>query len=241
MIALHSGLASLVERLLGPEGWMDLALRRLEEDPLAARVSPGERAELARAARAAGADMARRALGGGRTSAEAGLRDRGVDIREDGGEAVSGPFVHHALYTAPPPRVTLCRRPLAVLQRLLDAAGLQRRLGAVDAREVILAHELCHHLVHTGGASEAIRPRVEVLRLGPWRRRVVVRAAEEIAAAGFAAVWCGLGWPPELLDCLTLEAWSDARALSTLDARPRVWLPDRATRDRSRRPARVRT
>lgn len=218
MIALHSGLAGLIEPLLGPEGWMGLALRRLDEDPLAAQVSPVKRAELARAARAAGAGMARQALGGGRTSAEESLRDRGVVIVEDGGEAVSGPFVHHAVYAAPPPRVTLYRRPVAVLERLLDEAGLHDRLGAIDVREVILAHELCHHLVHAGGAPEAVRPRVEVLRLGPWRRRVVVGAAEEIAAAGFAAAWCGLSWPPELLDFLTLEAWRDPQALSALDA-----------------------
>jgi predicted Zn-dependent protease with MMP-like domain len=220
MIALHSGLARLVEPLLAPEGWMSLALLRLEQDPLAARVQPGERARLARAARAAGADIARRALGSGWASAEESLRDRGVVVHEDGGEAVSGPFVHHALYTAPPPRVTLYRRPLAVLERLLDAAGLRGRLGAINAREVILAHELCHHLVHAGGAPEAVRPRVEVLRLGPWRRRAVVRSAEEIAAAGFAAVWCGIGWPPELLDCLTLAAWRDPVALAMLGAQP---------------------
>jgi hypothetical protein len=215
-----SGLSSLVEPLLGPEGWMGPALLRLEEDPLAARLPPEERAALARAARAAGAEMAQRALGSRRASAEESLRDRGVVIHEDGGEAVSGPFVHHALYTAPPPRVTLYRRPLAVLERLLDAAGLHSRLGAINVRETILAHELFHHLVHAGGAPEAARPRVEVLRLGPWRRRTVVRAAEEIAAAGFAAVWCGLDWPPELLDCLTLAAWRDPVALSMLDAQP---------------------
>jgi hypothetical protein len=164
--------------------------------------------------------MAQRALGSGRASAEESLRDRGVVIQEDGGEAVSGPFVHHAVYTAPPPRVTLYRRPLAVLERLLDTAGLHSRLGAINVREVILAHELCHHLIHAGGAPEVVRPRVEVLRLGPWRRRAVVRAAEEIAAAGFAAAWCGLAWPPELLDCLTLAAWRDPVALSMLAAQP---------------------
>jgi hypothetical protein len=128
--------------------------------------------------------------------------------------------VHHALYTSPPPHVTLYRRPLAALERLLDAAGLHSRLGAINVREVVLAHELCHHLVHTGGAPEAVRPRVEVLRIGPWRRRAVVRTAEEIAAAGFAAVWCGLAWPPELLDCLTLAAWRDPVALFMLNAQP---------------------
>jgi hypothetical protein len=213
-----SGLSNLVEALLGPEGWLGPALLRLEEDPLSARLLPWERAALARAARAAGAEMAQRTLGSGRASAEESLRDRGVVIHEAGGEAVSGPFVHHALYSAPPPRVTLYRRPLAVLERLLVMTGLHSRLGAINVREAILAHELCHHLVHTGGAPEGVRPRVEVLRLGRWRRRVVVRSAEEIAAVGFAAVWCGLAWPPELLDCLTLAAWSDPETLSILDA-----------------------
>jgi hypothetical protein len=207
--ALTSGLCSLIEPLLGPGGWMDLALRRLEGDPLAARVPPGQRASLVRAARAAGAEMAVRALATGQTSAEESLRDHGVPIREDGGDPVSGPLVHHALYTAPPPCVTLYRRPLAVLEPLCDAADLRSRLGAINVREVILAHELCHHLAHAGGATEAVRPRVEVLRLGPWQRRAVVRAAEELAAAGFAAVWCDLAWPPELLDLLTLVAWRD--------------------------------
>jgi hypothetical protein len=213
-----SALGGLVDPLLAPEGWMGLALIRLAEDPLAARLPPSERAALARTARAAGAEMAQQALGSGRASAEARLRDCGVVIHEDGGEAMSGPFVHHALYAAPPPRITLYRRPLAVLERLFAAACLRSRLGEVDVREVILAHELCHHLVHTGGAPAGVRPRVEVLRLGPWRRRAVMRTAEEIAAAGFAAAWCGLTWPPELLDCLTLAAWRDPGALPMLDA-----------------------
>jgi hypothetical protein len=220
-VTVHlSGLDSLVEPFLAPEGWIGSALRRLEEDPLAGHLPPTERLVLARAARAAGADMARQALRGGRASAEESLRVRGVGIHEDGGEAVVGPFVHHALYTAPPPRVTLYRRPLAVLEGLLGAAGPRSRLGAVNVREVILAHELCHHLVHTAVSPEAVRPRAEVLRLGPWRRRAVVRTAEEIAAAGFAAAWCGLAWAPELLDCLTLTVWRDPVTLSMLDAEP---------------------
>lgn len=220
MSSLLSALGGLVEPLLAPEGWMGQALIRLAEDPLAARLPSSERAALARAARAAGAEMAQRTFGSGRASAEESLRDRRVVIHEDGGGAVSGPFLHHALYTAPPPRVTLYRRPLAVLERLLDTAGLQSRLGAINVREAILAHELFHHLVHTGGAPDGVRPCVEVLRLGRWRRRAVVRSAEEIAAAGFAAVWCGLAWPPELLDCLTLAAWRDPLVLSMLDAQP---------------------
>src|SRR6266508_1552997 len=71
----------------------------------------------------------------------------------------------------------------------------------------VLAHELFHHLARTVGAPAAVRPEVDVLRLGTWARRAVVRAAEEIAAAGFAAAWCGVDRAPEPLDCLTLAAY----------------------------------
>jgi hypothetical protein len=38
-----------------------------------------------------------------------------------------------------------------------------------------------------------------------------VRAVEEIAAGGFAGVWCGVEWAPTLVDALTRIA-ADGRA-----------------------------
>jgi hypothetical protein len=184
----------LQQSLSGPEGWMPAALRRLEQDPVAGRLREETRPALARAARAAGAAMARAARRGSPASAVETLRRLGVEIVEDGGEACSGPLIYHARYTTPPPRVTLYRRPIAVLEHVL---------GHVDVREIVLAHELFHHLVQRDGAPDAVRPRVTILRIRRWRREAVVRAAEEIAAAAFAGVWCGLEWGPDLLDAVT--------------------------------------
>ena len=184
----------LEQSLSGPEGWMPAALQRLKQDPVAGRLRVEARPALARAARAAGAAMARAARRGSPASAVEMLRRLGVEIVEDGGEASSGPLIYHARYTAPPPRVTLYRRPVAVLERVL---------GHLDVREIVLAHELFHHLVQRDGAPDAVRPRVTILRVGRWRREAVVRAAEEIAAAGFASAWCGPEWGPDLLDAVT--------------------------------------
>ena len=218
-------LDALMEALSAPEGWMPSALRRLEQDALAARIPAGEQPALARAARAAGATMAADARRRGWASADHALRDLRVDVVEDDAEGRSGPLVHHAVYTAPPARVTLYRAPIAALERLLTTPPLRERLGHVPVREAILAHELFHHLVDAGGAPESVRPRVQTLRLGRWRRHAVVRAAEEIGAAGFAGAWCGLAWAPELLDHLTLalSAASDHRARTPLSraGRPR--------------------
>ena len=186
-------------------GWMEAAIARIDQDPLARRIAVGARPALACAARQAGAVIAQAARARGWATAEAALRAEGVAIHESAEEPAAGPFIRHALYTAPPPRVTLFARILHALDRHLDAAGLRPRLGGVAVREIVLAHELFHHLAATTPMPAAVRPEVDVLSIGPWRRRAVVRAAEEIGAAGFAAAWCGVDEAPALLDAVTLE------------------------------------
>lgn len=200
-----------IEPLLAPEGWLEPELRRFDADPFAVRVPAADRVRTARAARAAGAGMATAARRRGWKSAEEALAACGVALHEDEGDPRSGPFVHHAVYTAPPPRVTLYRRCLEPLDRLVGALGLRRALGSVTVNEVVLAHELCHHLLEAEGAPAAARPKVVTFALGKWRRRAVVRAVEEIAAGGFAGAWCGLEWAPAVIDALTRIA-ADERA-----------------------------
>jgi hypothetical protein len=199
--------------------WMEPALARIEADPLARRIAVGARPALACAARQAGVTIARWARSRGTTTAEAALRAEGVAVRESAEEPAAGPFLHHALYTAPPPRVTLFVRTLEALDQRLDATGLRARLDGVGVREIVLAHELFHHLAATTPMPAAVRPEVDILSIGPWRRRGAVRAAEEIAAAGFAAAWCGVDDAPALLDAVTLEIHADTIRPPTGDVR----------------------
>jgi hypothetical protein len=199
-------LLEFIEPLLAPEGWLEPELRRLDADPVAARVPAADRVRMARAARAAGAGMATAAKRRGWKSAGEALAACGVALHEDEGEPRSGPFVHHAVYTAPPPRITLYRRCVDPLERLVEALDLRRALGSVTVKEVVLAHELCHHLLEAEGAPAAVRPSVVTFALGAWRRRAVVRAVEEIAAGGFAGAWCGVEWAPAVVDALTRMA-----------------------------------
>jgi hypothetical protein len=183
--------------------WLPTALERLASDPLA-RLIPAEiRPAMAQAAREAGLAMAREARRGPWLTAAEALKLQGVALHESADEPAAGPFIHHALYTVPPPRVTLFVRALTAVERVLSATAEP----TLAVREVVLAHELFHHLVRVSGAPEAVRPRVQVLRLGPWCRWGVVRAAEEIAAAGFAAAWCGVDDAPDRLDRLTRLAY----------------------------------
>lgn len=185
-------------------GWMEAALARLEQDPEVHRIAIGARPVLASAARQAGTATAQWARRRGWATAEAALGSEGVAIHERA-EEPGAPFVYHARYTAPPPRVTLHSRTLEALDRRLDATGRRGRLNEVTVREIVLAHALFHHLAATTSMPAAVRPEIEIVRFGPWRRRRVVRVGEEIAAAGFAAAWCGVDEAPTLLDAVTLE------------------------------------
>jgi hypothetical protein len=185
--------------------WMPAALARIEQDPLVQRIAVGERPVLACAARQAGTAIAQRTRSRGWATAEAALSAEGVAIDESAEEPAGRPFVQHARYTAPPPRVTLLSRTLEALDRRLDVTGRRGRLNGVTVREIVLAHELFHHLAATTPVPVAVRPEIEIVRFGPWRRRRVVRVAEEIAAAGFVAAWCGVDEAPTLLDAVTLE------------------------------------
>src|SRR5260370_35215961 len=153
-----------------------------ERDPRARRIALGGRPALACAARQAGGTIAAWARGRGWVSAEAALRSEGVAIHESAEEAAAGPFVHHALYTAPPPRVTLFTRTLGALDRHLDASGLRVRLHRVTVREIVLAHERFHHLAATMPRPAAVRPAGDIMPIGRWRRRAGVRAAGGVAA-----------------------------------------------------------
>jgi len=200
--------ADLVRRIVSdPEAAARLALWRLEQDPVAAHVPPGSRPALVAGAAAAGAALARRMRAGERRPTEELLREAGVRIVEDAGDDAVACFIHHAVYTAPPPTVTLYRRSVIALERVLAAEGLRARLGDVEVRELILTHELFHHLIEQNGAPAGVRPRVDLMRIGRWRRQATVHAAEEIAAAAFVTAWHELAWPAELLDLLTLVAY----------------------------------
>ncbi len=204
MTVSQAELDALVGPLFTSDGWLPMALQRLEQDLLARLIETDARPAMARAAREAGEAMARSARRRGWRTAEEALRAQGVEVRQSG--------ARWSRATAPPPRVIVFTRTLDAVEQLLETTGLRGRIGTVVVREVVLAHELLHHLARTVGAPAAARPEVEVLRLGPWGRRAVVRAAEEIAAAGFAAAWCGVDRAPELLDCLTLAAYGQSAA-----------------------------
>jgi len=153
------------------------------------------------------------ALQDGRTRAEIIARALGIDpwiiakrlgvtIVDSSADAGFGTVIVFAEYTAAPPRVTLYRDAIALMNRRL-AHPLLRALDAGDFARTVLAHELYHHLAQCGAEpSLSRRYRVTRLQMGRWRWSSGIAALEEIAAGNFARTLLGLKFHPRLLELL---------------------------------------
>jgi hypothetical protein len=115
-------------------------------------------------------------------------------------------------YSPHPPRIRLYTRALAAIDLGLTAPGVARIVGAKQARPVLLAHEIYHHLDLARPITLAGRHRITTLRLGPLHLRTELPSLAEIAAGRFAATLLGLNCHPKLLDLLLLWNMSPQRA-----------------------------
>jgi len=129
-------------------------------------------------------------------------RRLGVTIVDSSADATFGTVIVFAEYTTAPPRVTLYRDAIALMNRRL-AHPLLRALDAGDCAGTVLAHELYHHLSQCGAEpSLSRRYRVTRLQMGRWRWSSGIAALEEIAAGNFARALLGLKFHPRLLELL---------------------------------------
>ena len=153
------------------------------------------------------------ALQDGRVRAEVIARDLGTDpwiiarrlgvaIVNSNADASFGTVIVFAEYAAAPPRITLYRNAIALMNQRL-AHPLLRVLEAGDCARTVLAHELYHHLAQ-GSAELSLsrRYRVTQLQMGRWRWSSGIAALEEIAAGNFARTLLGLKFHPRLLELL---------------------------------------
>jgi hypothetical protein len=154
------------------------------------------------------------ALSEGRVRAESVSRDfgsdpwtiakrLGVSVVQSDSDAGFGNALVFAEYTAHPPQITLYHTAIAEMSERLSHPMLRGVLEAGDCKQVVLAHELYHHLERTGPEPLLRRRyRVTVLQLGRWRWTSGIAALEEIAAGAFAQTLLSLKFHPRLLELL---------------------------------------
>ncbi len=99
--------------------------------------------------------------------------------------------------------------------RYLADSGLDRVLGTVCCRDIVLAHEYFHFLETRD--YKTIFTRTYTEPCGIFKRRSTLAPLSEIAAMSFAQELLGLSWSPFLLDWIVLSLSDRHSALSVLE------------------------
>jgi len=137
-------------------------------------------------------------------SLDAILTELGVKVIESDEDPKIAWRYRRSEYLGQPPRIVVYRQALLNLGALADEAGLAAAFPAADMRELVLAHELYHHIAFTTLGQVSERCRLPWIRLGPLTLRRRVPALDEVAAHVFAQTLLDLPISPAILDWLTL-------------------------------------
>ncbi|HLR34447.1 MAG TPA: hypothetical protein VK071_03850 [Tissierellales bacterium] len=85
-------------------------------------------------------------------------------------------------------------------------------LGDIKLKDIILAHEVFHAIEWENPSLYTNTVKVEVLKIGPFRRKSIVLCAGEIAAMEFAKRVLDLNYNPILLNFLFMNIWNEEEA-----------------------------
>lgn len=124
-----------------------------------------------------------------------------------GDEEQIGNRLLFALYD-PRNGVFLMNNPIEKFAQLAQAQGIT----AAGTRDVLLAHELFHHIESQNTELYTQKKKIELWKLLFYTHRSNVRALSEIAAMSFAKELLGLSYSPYLYEVLMLWPYDEEQA-----------------------------
>jgi len=129
----------------------------------------------------------------------------GVSVAISNEPARLGSLWRLADYAArPTPSITLYCDGIAVIEAAAESRAF---LGDSNPRQILIAHELYHHIEITRPALQVNRRwQVTLIKLGRWRWQSGLPVLSEIAAGAFAQTLLRLPVHPHVLNLVVLKA-----------------------------------
>src|SRR6267154_1047463 len=144
----------------------------------------------------------------------------GVSVATSNEPAQLGSLWRLADYAVrPTPSITLYRDGIAVIEAVAAEPDTACLLGDSNPREILIAHELYHHIETARPECQVSRRwKVTLIKLGRWRWQSGLPVLSEIAAGAFAQALLHLPVHPHALDLVVVKAvngqMAAARAVS---------------------------
>lgn len=115
-----------------------------------------------------------------------------------------------AYYRSKPPEICINTELTDRMEPLISKCGINLR--GYTAEDVLIAHELYHHLENAGGGATMPKPRFPSWRLGKIQFYTYVAAVSEVAAFAFAQELLELSFFPQAVEFLAVQMCDQAFA-----------------------------
>ena len=188
--------------------WLRYAYAR---EPLAGKLTERQRLEFYQGAVGCAAEQAElwRERWGGAGVLELAAK-AGVAVKFDTA-VYDGVPAAFATYS-PADGVAICADIAAATDRLIAEEGLDALAGGVKTQDLLLAHELFHHIENHTPDIYVLRKHVLLFKIGRWENRSRLTCLAEVAAMAFAKALTNLPCSPYIFDLLMLYAKNPQRA-----------------------------
>jgi hypothetical protein len=114
------------------------------------------------------------------------------------------PFLYFSQYQLRPPVIVVYSDALAAITDTMVRVGLGDLFGEIEPEDILIAHELYHHIEAQQPRIATRTTRVCIWQVGPLKVRSPLIAAGEIAAYAFAKEYLQLSFFPKLVEFIAM-------------------------------------
>lgn len=120
-------------------------------------------------------------------------------------------YIMFACYNSPN-KITIFNSNVTKVKKLIDEEELEDVLGYVDVKNMLIAHELFHHIEEKDKDIFTRREKITLWNIGKYEYKSHMVALGEIAAMAFAKEMLSLNYNPYVFDVIMLYPHNKEKA-----------------------------
>jgi len=187
--------------------WGQYAFSR---DPIRRKISIDKKEELIKKAISCGHEEAMKIKKAyGKNAVSEYCKDAGIQIILKESEGSDG-YIVFAQYNSPN-KVTLYQKNIERVNTWIKDNHLSSLLERIDVKQLLIAHEIFHHLEYIHPDIITQTEKIELWRLGPFKNESKAIAVSEIAAMSFARTLMDISYNPYVFDVVMLYPHNDEK------------------------------
>lgn len=187
--------------------WGQYAFSR---DPIRRKISNDRKEELIKKAISCGHEEAMKIKAAyGKQAISEYCKNAGIQVILKESEGSDG-YIVFAQYNSPN-KITVYQKNIEHVNAWIKDNHLLSLLERIDVKQLLIAHEMFHHLEYTQADIITQSEKIELWRFGPFKHESKMIAVSEIAAMSFARTLMNISYNPYVFDVVMLYPHDDEK------------------------------